>query len=70
MTSLSRYHTLYESLRSRQTRPPVYHGLDKLVGRALMRLRTRGITRSWLRSQAQEIDALAPELRSISQPAL
>ncbi|MCC6427750.1 MAG: hypothetical protein IT435_13135 [Phycisphaerales bacterium] len=70
MTSLSRYHALYESIRSRQVRPPVYKGLDKFVGRALMKLRMRGITRSWLAAQAQQTDQLAPALRSASQAEL
>lgn len=70
MTSLARYHALYESIRSRQVRPPVYRGLDKLVGRALMKFRMRGVTRSWLRAEAMQVDALAPELRSIAQADL
>ncbi len=70
MTSLARYHALYESLRSRQARPPVYHGLDKFVGRALMKLRTRGITLRWLRDQARQADALAPNLRSVTSDQL
>jgi preprotein translocase subunit SecA len=70
MSSLSRYHALYESLRSRQARPPVYSGLDKFVGRGIMKLKMRGITRSWLRTQAEAIDQLAPEIRSIPQAQL
>ncbi len=70
MTSLSRYHALYESIRSRQVRPPVYSGLDKLVGRAIMKVRMSGITTQWLRRQAELVDALAPEIRSIPQADL
>ncbi|MBL8963673.1 MAG: hypothetical protein KF787_05695 [Phycisphaeraceae bacterium] len=70
MSSLSRYHALYESIRSRQIRPEVHKGLDKVVGRAIMRFKMRGVTRSWLRTQAERVDLMAPELRSVSADSL
>lgn len=70
MSSVSRYHALYESLRTRRRKPEDPKGLDMVATYARMKFRNRRVTLSWLRAQAQQVDALAPDLRTHSDAAL
>src|SRR5438876_644213 len=55
----TRYHALYESLRSRRRRSEVPQGLDRYAAQAILKARSRKVTKAWLRSQAQLVGALA-----------
>ncbi|MCC6677132.1 MAG: hypothetical protein IT436_08305 [Phycisphaerales bacterium] len=68
--ALSRYHALFESLKSRRRKPELSKGVDSVVGRGLMKLRHSRISLAWLRSQAEQIDALAHETRNCSEGVL
>jgi len=68
--ALTRYHALYESLRSRRVRPVVHQGIDNWAGRATMRLKQRRYRLAWLSAQAALIDAHAGEMRNCSDGAL
>jgi len=68
--AVTRYNALYESMRSRRRRPEVTKGIDGLAARMGLRLRARKVTRSWLRRQAEEIDAAAPSIRSMTEQSL
>lgn len=68
--TLSRYHALFESLKSRRRKPEFSKGVDSIVGRELMRLRHRRISIPWLRDQAEQIDLLEPEVRNFSDGVL
>jgi preprotein translocase subunit SecA len=69
-STVTRYHALFESLRSRRRRPENPKGLDVLAALTRMKLRTRGVTLGWLRAEAELIDALAPDIRNHSEAAL
>ena len=69
-STVTRYHALFESLRSRRRRPENPKGLDVLASLARMKLRTRGVSLRWLRTEAELIDALTPEIRNHSEAAL
>ncbi|MCC6229612.1 MAG: hypothetical protein IT432_10335 [Phycisphaerales bacterium] len=68
--ALTRYHALFESLRSRRVKPKVPSGVDMAFGRVLMRAKNRRINIAWLRDQAQKIDLLSPEFRNCSDGVL
>jgi len=68
--ALTRYHALFESLRSRRVKPKVPSGVDMAFGRVLMRAKNRRISIAWLRDQAQQVDRLAPEIRNCSDGVL
>ena len=68
--AVTRYQALWESVRSRRTRPRVATGLDKISTRLSARLRSRRTALSFLRAEAARIDALAPEVRGYSEAAL
>jgi len=68
--AVTRYHALYESIRTRRRRPPTYTGLDSLVSHAGMKLRHRGVSVGFLRREAEAIDKLAPTLRNYSDQVL
>jgi preprotein translocase subunit SecA len=68
--ALTRYHALFESIRSRRRRPDDLRGLDALARRAGVRIRAARVNLAWLRREAQEIDKLAPEFRSSSDGVL
>ncbi len=68
--ALTRYHALYESLRSRRVRPRVDTGADRVAGRAIMRLKNRRFSLAYLREEANAIDAMAREMRATSEAAL
>ncbi|MDX9910404.1 MAG: hypothetical protein RBS39_01090 [Phycisphaerales bacterium] len=66
----TRYHALYESVRSRSRTPEIHKGLDGLVSRGLTRMRARRVTLAFLRHEAEAIDVLAPELRGLAEKSL
>jgi preprotein translocase subunit SecA len=68
--TLTRYHALYESLRSRRRRPPSHRGLDSLAAHAALKIRHARVTLRWLRAEAEEIDLLEPAMRNHSERAL
>lgn len=70
MSSVTRYHALFESLRSRRRRPEQPKGLDVLSTYAALKVKHGRISLSWLRRQAEMIDGLAPEIRHHSEAAL
>ncbi|MFN7021761.1 MAG: hypothetical protein ACK4WH_10600, partial [Phycisphaerales bacterium] len=67
---VTRYHALFESVRSRRRRPPNYRGLDLAAAYVGMKLRHRRISLAWLRSEAERTDALAADLKTHSDAAL
>jgi preprotein translocase subunit SecA len=71
MSTLARYNTLYESLRSRRRRADAARGLDALAVRARVAFEKRGIALRVLREQAERIDReFSPALRSSSDGVL
>jgi preprotein translocase subunit SecA len=70
MSTVTRYHALYESLRSRRRRPESPKGLDAAWAYARMKLRTGRVTLGYLRAEAEATDRLAPDLRTHSDAAL
>lgn len=68
--TVTRYHALFESIRSRRRRPPNYRGLDLAASYLGMKVRHRRITLSWLRAEAEHVDGMAKDLRSHSDAAL
>ncbi|MCC6320657.1 MAG: hypothetical protein IT438_04380 [Phycisphaerales bacterium] len=68
--TVTRYHALFESIRSRRRRPPNHRGLDLAAAYVGMRLRHRRVSLSWLRDQAQRVDGLAKDLKTHSDAAL
>jgi preprotein translocase subunit SecA len=67
---VTRYNALYDSVRSRRRRAEVPKGLDAMVVRAGVAVRNRQVTLSWLRAEAEKIDAQAAEIRSASEAVL
>ena len=70
MQSLTHYHVLYESLRSRRQRPIVYKGADRFASRIGVILRNRRTAKGFLAAEATRIDALAAEIHNHSEAAL
>ncbi len=68
--ALSKYNALYESMRSRRRRPELPKGLDRKWAHASLRLRHRKEKVSWLRQQAELIDAMSASIRGHSEAAL
>ncbi|MCL4741456.1 MAG: hypothetical protein KJZ54_04560 [Phycisphaerales bacterium] len=68
--AVTRYHALYEAVRSRRRRPEVHKGLDGLAVRAGVKVRQMRVRRAWFVRQAHMIDALAPPIRALSDAAL
>lgn len=68
--ALSNYIVLYDSIRSRQRRVERLGSLDRLAARARVWLKARGTGPAALRAAALQVDALAPEMRSMSEAAL
>ncbi|MCW5769307.1 MAG: hypothetical protein KIT19_11545 [Phycisphaeraceae bacterium] len=68
--AVTRYQALWESVRSRRTKPLVAKGLDKVSTRLSARLRNRRTALRFLLAEAERIDRLAPELRNHSEAAL
>lgn len=68
--TVTRYHALFESLRSRRRKPENRKGLDLLAATAAMKIRHARVTLGYLRREAERIDALAPDLKTHSDRAL
>jgi len=68
--ALTRYNALYDSIRSRRRKSEVPRGLDAVAAGIGLAARNRKISLSWLRAQAEQIDSLAPAIRSHSEAAL
>ncbi len=68
--ALTRYDTLFESLRSRRRRPETLEGLDRWVGLAGTKAAGARTPRSALLAQARRADALSPQIREYSEAAL
>jgi len=68
--ALTKYHALYCSIRSRARREHTPTGLDRIAATLNLRWRSRGITLTFLRQQAELIDALAPTLTNLGEKAL
>ncbi|MBX3403994.1 MAG: hypothetical protein KF699_11350 [Phycisphaeraceae bacterium] len=68
--TVTRYHALFESLRSRRRKPENRKGLDLFAATAAMKVRHARVTLGYLRREAERIDALAPDLKKHSDRAL
>lgn len=68
--AVTRYHALYESIRSRRRRPETYKGADALVAWTKLKIRTRGTGLRSLKAEARLVDALAPQIRTLGERAL
>lgn len=68
--SLSRYHALFETVRSRHRALETLKGADQLVAWGALRLRQRRARLSVLMGWAERVDAMAPEIRSLPETAL
>ncbi len=68
--AVTRYHALFESIRSRRRRPPNFRGLDLLASHVAMKLRHRKAKLAWLRTEAHRVDELAKDLKTHSDAAL
>ncbi len=68
--ALTRYSALFDSVRSRRRRSEVPKGFDVIAARAAMLVEARRVTLSWLRAEAEQVDALAPDVRNHSEAAL
>ncbi len=68
--TVTRYHALYESLRSRRRRPESHRGLDLLAAHTGMKLRHRKISLAWLKREAERIDTMEVSMRNHSERAL
>ncbi|MFZ4574021.1 MAG: hypothetical protein ACOYN0_06465 [Phycisphaerales bacterium] len=68
--ALTKYHVLFESLRSRRSRPVVYKGIDRLASRVGVLIRHRRNSLPFLKRQALLVVAQGTELRSFSEGAL
>ncbi|MCC7388893.1 MAG: hypothetical protein IT431_09000 [Phycisphaerales bacterium] len=68
--ALTKYHAMYEAVRSRRRRPEVPKGLDALANKAVVRARNLRARPAWLMAQAREIDRLSPSIRGLAEAAL
>jgi len=70
VTELTRYEVLYQALRARRRRPPHHAGLDRLAVAAGARARRLQRSRSHLLAEARRVDALRPEVASMTEGQL
>jgi preprotein translocase subunit SecA len=68
--ALTHYHALYESIRARRRKKPVPKGLDGLFSLAKLKLTHRRMTPTSLRAEAEQVDALAPNIRGLTEASL
>lgn len=68
--SLTQYHVLFESMRSRRVKPVVYKGADRIASRLGVTLRNRSTALPFLQRHARLVMEFAPEFRSFSEGAL
>lgn len=69
-SSVTRYHALFESVRTRRRRPEQPTGLDLISARVRTAVAARKVNTAWLRREAEAVDRLATDLRSHSDAAL
>ncbi len=69
-TNLSRYHALFETMRSRRRALESLKGADQLVAWGALKLRQRRSRLAVLLEWAEKVDAMAPEVRSLPETAL
>lgn len=68
--SLSRYHALFETVRSRGRAKRSLRGADQLVAWGALKVRQRRARLSVLMSWAEAVDRTAPEVRALPETAL
>lgn len=68
--ALTRYQSLYLSLRTRGRKEPAPTGLDKLAAAVQLRRSTRLLNVPWLRAEAERVHLLEPAMRGHSEGAL
>lgn len=68
--ALTRYSALFDSVRSRRRKTEVPKGLDILAARVGMMVESRRASLSWLKAEAEAVEAMAPEVRGHSEAAL
>lgn len=68
--ALTRYHALYEAVRSRRRKPQVPKGLDAVATRVTVRAKQLKARPAWLMAQARQVDALSPSIRGLAEAAL
>jgi preprotein translocase subunit SecA len=68
--ALTKYHALFESIRSRRRRPMDLRGIDRVAQRVGVRIRNAKVTLAWLRREAEGVDALGKEMRACSEGVL
>lgn len=68
--ALTKYHALYEAVRSRRRRAEVPKGLDSLATKAIVRAKNLRARPGWLMAQARQTDTLAPSVRGLAEAAL
>ncbi len=68
--ALTKYHALYEAVRSRRRKPEVPKGFDALANKAIVQAKNLRARPAWLMAQAKLIDTLSPSIRSLTEAAL
>jgi preprotein translocase subunit SecA len=68
--ALTRYQSLYLSLRTRGRKEPAPSGLDRIAAGVKLRRATRLLNPSWLREEAERVHELEPSMRGHSERAL
>ena len=68
--ALTKYHAMYEAVRSRRRKPEVPKGLDALANKAVVQAKNLKARPAWLMAQAREIDTLSPSIRGLTEAAL
>ncbi len=68
--NLSRYHALFETVRSRRRALASLKGADQMVAWGALKLRQRRSRLEVLLGWAERVDAMAPEVRSLPETAL
>jgi len=69
-TGLSRYHALFEAVRSRKRGVETLKGADQLVAWGALKLRQRKSRLDVLLGWAERVDLISPEIRSLPENAL
>jgi preprotein translocase subunit SecA len=68
--AVTRYHALFESVRSRRRKPETLKGLDAIASQGLVRLKNRKVTLRWLRAHAEQTERIGAGLKNHSDAAL
>ena len=69
-SGLSRYHALFEAVRSRKRSVQTLKGADQLVAWGALKLKQRRSRLDVLMQWAERVDLMAPEIRSLPENAL